>query len=151
MGVISETTNYIINRFQLDTLVNTIAFNDTSIIDTKKENIYPLVSIQLLSKTTSDDLHLLNYRISVLQQRNQDRKVNPSKLMADVNFIDNLNECDDIATRFINYVRRMDVDTNTNIDSLSEIEIVSGYGGGNLDGIRFDLVLSIPNTGYCGG
>jgi hypothetical protein len=41
----SKITNYIINRFQADELVNTISLSDINLIDTKKENIYPLVAI----------------------------------------------------------------------------------------------------------
>ena len=72
------------------------------------------------------------------------------KLMEDENWIDNLNECDSICTRFINHIRRMEIDENINIESLSVLEQLSGYGGANLDGFRFEITLAIPNTGYCG-
>ena|SRR6478609_8572060 len=146
----SEITNYIVNRFKQDELVNTIALSDNGITDTKKESIYPLVTI-VFNQIEIDETEAVkkyDYTISVLQQRNQDRSVNPSKLLADINYIDNLNECDSICTNFINYVRRNELN-NINIET-SVLEHLSGYGGANLDGFRFDCTMIIPNTGYCG-
>jgi len=145
----STVTNYIINRFQSDSLVNTISLSDKTIIDTNKENIYPLVSISFNEKDLSvDDTATYDYTITVLQQRDSRKVEKPSKLMLDENWIDNLNECDSICTNFINYIRRMELD-NINIESLSVLEPLSSYGGADLDGFRFEITLSIPNTGYC--
>lgn len=145
----STVTNYIINRFQSDGMVNTISLSDKTIVDTKKENIYPLVSISFNEKDLSvDDTATYDYTITVLQQRDSRKVEKPSKLMSDENWIDNLNECDSICTNFINYIRRMELD-NINIESLSVLEPLSGYGGADLDGFRFEITLSIPNTGYC--
>jgi len=150
MTNLSEVTNYIVNRFQQDEMVNTIALSDNDIIDTKKENIYPLVTISFNGgEVAEDDLKKYDFTISVLQQRDATRKVKPSKLMDETNWIDNMNECDNICTKFINYIRRMELD-NINIDSLSILEPLNRFGGADLDGFRFDITLSIPNTGYCG-
>lgn len=147
----SKVTNYIINRFQQDEMVNTISLSAIDLIDTKKENIYPLVSISFNEKDLSvDDTATYDYTITVLQQRDNRKVEKHSKLMEDENWIDNLNECDSICTRFINHIRRMEIDENINIESLSILEPLSGYGGDNLDGFRFEITLAIPNTGYCG-
>lgn len=145
--MISQVTNYVVNQFQQDEMVNTISLEA---IDVKKENIYPLVAIELNAITVNDDLILYDYTIHILQQRDSNRKVKTSKLMEETNWIDNLNECNSIAMNFINYVRRLEIDTNINIDSLSELTPLSGFGGANLDGFVFDIVFSMPNTGYCG-
>jgi len=145
--MISKITNYIVNQFQQDELVNTISLEA---IDVKKENIYPLVAIEFNAKTPNDDLLLYDYTIHILQQRDSNRKMKPSKLLEESNWIDNLNECDSIAMNFINYIRRLEIDTNINISSVSELTPLSGFGGANLDGFVFDIVLSVPNTGYCG-
>lgn len=148
----SKVTNYIVNRFQQDEMVNTISLSDINLIDTKKENIYPLVAISFNEKDLSvDETATYDYTITVLQQRDNRKVEKPSKLMEDENWIDNLNECDSICTRFINYIRRMEIDENINIESLSVLEPLSGYGGSNLDGFRFEITLAIPNTGYCNG
>ena len=144
--MISKITNYIVNRFQQDELVNTITLE---VIDVKKENIYPLVAIEFNSKTPNDDLLLYNYTIHILQQRDSNRKMKPSKLLEESNWIDNLNECDSIAMNFINYIRRMEIDENITIIA-TDLEPLSGFGGANLDGFIFDITLSVPNTGYCG-
>ena len=144
----SEITNYIINRFDADELVNTIALNDKEIVDTKKENIFPLVSLFYDGTTPDDDNKLYQFTIYVLQQRDARKETQPSKLMTDTNWIDNLNECESIAMRFINYVRRMELE-NIAIDTISDLEPLSEYGGANLDGYRFEVTISIPNTGFC--
>ncbi len=147
----SKVTNYIINRFQQDEMVNTISLSSIDLIDTKKENIYPLVAISFNEKDLSvDEVATYDYTITVLQQRDNRKVEKPSKLMEDENWIDNLNECDSICTRFINHIRRMEIDENINIESVSILEPLSGYGCANLDGFRFEITLAIPNTGYCG-
>ena len=150
MTNLSEVTNYIVNRFQQDEMVNTIALSDNDIIDTKKENIYPLVTISFNGAEIVEESALKNYdfTISVLQQRDARKEIKPSKLMADTNWIDNMNECDSICTNFINYVNRLELD-NLTIPSLSILEPLNRFGGADLDGFRFDITLSIPNTGYC--
>ena len=148
----SKVTNYIINRFQQDEMVNTISLSAIDLIDTKKENIYPLVAISFNGSVVDEEQSLIiyDYTITVLQQRDNRKVEKPSKLMEDENWIDNLNECESICVNFINYVKRMELD-NINIDSVSiELTPLSGYGGSNLDGYSFDVGFNIPNTGYCG-
>lgn len=148
----SKVTNYIINRFQQDEMVNTISLSAIDLIDTKKENIYPLVAISFNGSVVDEEQYLIiyDYTITVLQQRDNRKAEKPSKLMEDENWIDNLNECESICVNFINYVKRMELD-NINIDSVSiELTPLSGYGGSNLDGYSFDVGFNIPNTGYCG-
>ena len=148
----SKVTNYIINRFQQDEMVNTISLSAIDLIDTKKENIYPLVAISFNGSVVDEEQSLIiyDYTITVLQQRDNRKVEKHSKLMEDENWIDNLNECESICVNFINYVKRMELD-NINIDSVSiELTPLSGYGGSNLDGYSFDVGFNIPNTGYCG-
>ncbi len=148
----SKVTNYIINRFQQDEMVNTISLSAIDLIDTKKENIYPLVAISFNEAVVDEEQSLIiyDYTITVLQQRDNRKVEKHSKLMEDENWIDNLNECESICVNFINYVKRIELD-NINIDSVSiELTPLSGYGGSNLDGYSFDVGFNIPNTGYCG-
>ncbi len=152
---LSDITNYIVNRFQQDEMVNTIALADNNIIDTKKETIYPLVTISFNGTELDEDqsfntsIKKYDFTISVLQQRDASRKVTPSKLMAETNWIDNMNECDSICTNFINYVRRMEIDFPIEWADVSTLEPLNRYGGADLDGFRFDVTFSTPNTGYC--
>ena len=147
--MINAVTLYVIQRFEADDMVHTISLCDNGIIDVKKENIYPLVNIDFLNKTDTNESYSYLFRIHVLQQRDSNRKVKPSKLMADTNYLDNLGDCESIINRFVNYVRRFELDLNATIE-LTTIQKISGYGGANLDGFTFEMTLSIPNTGYCG-
>lgn len=145
--MISVITNYIIDRFQDDAMVHTIALSDTNIVDTKKENIYPLVNIRLLPKNDTNDAYGYGFRIHVLQQRDANRKVKPSKLMQETNFIDNMGDCESICNRFINYTRR--VQDFYTIDASITLNPLTGYGGADLDGYTFDCNISMPNIGSC--
>lgn len=147
--MINAITTYVINLFQADDMVHTISLNDNGIIDTSKENIYPLVDLNFLNKVDTDEAYSYVFRVHVLQQRDSDRKVKASKLMADTNYLDNLGDCESIINRFVNYVRRLELDLNATIE-LTTLQKLSGYGGANLDGFTFEMTLSIPNSGYCG-
>lgn len=146
--MIGNALNYVVNVFKSDDLVHTVEISDEGLIDVAKENIYPIVVIRVISKTDSDEEYAYVFDVAVLQQRDSDRKMHPSKTMEDTNYIDNLNTCDSIVNKFTNFVRRFDIDSNYTI-TLSSIQIISGYGGSNLDGLRFELTISEPNTGYC--
>jgi len=147
--MISKITNYIVNQFQQDELVHTISLEA---IDVKKENIYPLVALKYNGEDENEDGSLLyhDYTIHILQQRDSNRKMKPSKLLEETNWIDNLNECSSIANNFINYIRRLEINENINVVTVSKKEPLSGFGGANLDGFVFDITFSMPNTGYCG-
>jgi len=148
--MINAITLYVIERFKSDEMVNTITLNDRSIVDTKKENIYTLVAINFIDKVDTNDLYNYNFTIHVLQQRDSNRKLKPSKLMEDSNYIDNLADTESICNKFINYIRRMEIDLPLTIENLSSIRSLSEYGVANLDGFVFDITLGLPNTGYCG-
>ena len=150
--MINAITNYIVALFQKDELVNTITFKDNEVVDIEKENVLPLVSIRFTNRSEDPDneLYVYNYKIGIYQQRDTRKVVQPSKLMEDTNWIDNLAECESIANNFVNYIERIEIDENINIDSLSDLLPVSNYASSNLDGFSFDYGLSYPNTGYCG-
>lgn len=92
--MLNKVYNYIIERFKADDMVHTITFNDTFVVDTQKENIYPIVAINLqsISEDVANALNLYTFRIYCLQKRDVQRIMTPSKLMDDTNLIDNLAE-----------------------------------------------------------
>ena len=147
--MISKITNYIIDRFQADEMVHTISLNPINLVDLSKENIYPLVSIKYNGVTSSDDVFLVAFTIHVLQQRDAIKEVQPSKMMEDTNWIDNMNNTFDIAINFVNYVVRMEIDESINVSSIGLLEPLSNFGGANLDGHKFDITFEYPNTGFC--
>lgn len=147
----SKIINYIVERFQSDDLVNTITLSDSLVVDTSKENVYPIVAINYESRSGDSELenHFYNFRILVLQQRDTKPEMKNSKLMDTTNWIDNLNDCESIINRFTNYIERLDVDSNITIETLSDLTPLDNYGGNRLDGFSFDITLRTSNTGYC--
>ena len=45
----SQLLTHIVSIFDAMPLVNTVVFKDDDVLDVEKENVYPLVSIQLLT------------------------------------------------------------------------------------------------------
>lgn len=139
--------NWIVEQFQSNELVNTISIVPTAVIDTNKENIYPLVNIDLIDIETESDYLTYNFNITVIQQRDIKPIKIDSKLMTNTNYIDNINETVSIANRFINVVEKQNNDSNIELQSLSRLKVLKEWGTGICDGVRFDISLSIPNMG----
>lgn len=139
--------NWIVDQFQSNELVNTISIVPTAVIDTNKENIYPLVNIDLIDIETESDYLTYNFNITVIQQRDIKPVKIDSKLMTNTNYIDNINETVSIANRFINVVEKQNNDSNIELQSLSRLKVLKEWGTGICDGVRFDISLSIPNIG----
>ena len=139
--------NWIVEQFQSNELVNTISIVPTAVIDTNKENIYPLVNIDLIDIETESDYLTYNFNITVIQQRDIKPIKIDSKLMTNTNYIDNINETVSIANRFINVVEKQNNDSNIELQSLSRLKVLKEWGTGVCDGVRFDISLSIPNMG----
>ncbi len=139
--------NWIVEQFQTNELVNTISIVPTAVIDTNKENIYPLVNIDLIDIETQTDYLIFNFTIIVIQQRDIKPIKLDSKLMTNTNYIDNINETVSIANRFINVVEKQNNDSNIELQSLSRLKVLKEWGTGICDGVRFDISLSIPNMG----
>ncbi len=139
--------NFIIAEFDANDLVNTISIVPTAVIDTNKENIYPLVNVDLIDIETESDYLTYNFNITVIQQRDIKPIKLDSKLMTNTNYIDNINETVSIANRFINVVEKQNNDSNIELQSLSRLKVLKEWGTGICDGVRFDISLSIPNMG----
>ncbi len=139
--------NWIVEQFQSNELVNTISIVPTAVIDTNKENIYPLVNIDLIDIETESDYLTYNFNITVIQQRDIKPIKLDSKLMTNTNYIDNINETVSIANRFINVIEKQNNDSNIELQSLSRLKVLKEWGTGICDGVRFDISLSIPNMG----
>ena len=139
--------NWIVEQFQTNELVNTISIVPTAVIDTNKENIYPLVNVDLIDIETQTDYLIYNFTVVIIQQRDIKPIKLDSKLMTNTNYIDNINETVSIANRFINVVEKQNNDSNIELQSLSRLKVLKEWGTGICDGVRFDISLSIPNIG----
>ena len=147
MNEISKVYDYVIELFQSNNLVHTISIVPTIEIDNNKENIYPLVNIDLTTSEVDDSIIVLDFEITILQQRNISVIKTDSKLLSNTNFIDNMNETHSIAARFINVLAEHDNDFNIDINSISKLKPLKFWGRNSLDGFQFTISLSIPNSG----
>jgi hypothetical protein len=147
MNETSLIYNWVIAKFQDNELVNTISIVQTSEIDINKENIYPLVNVDLIDVETQPDALIYNFIITVIQQRDIKHIKIDSKLLTNTNYIDNINETVSISNRFINVVEKQNNDSNIELVSVSTQRILKEWGKGICDGVRFNINLSIPNIG----
>lgn len=145
MNELQLLNDYIINHFDNDNLVNTITTVPTINIDANKENIYPLINIDLIRKTTLSDAIIGRYKITVITQRDVQPKKTNSKLLTDTNYWDNINECSAIITKFINKLVRLNNNENIMIDNISDETPLKNWGASGCDGFQFEFDLSIHN------
>ena len=147
MNEISLLNNFVIDFFNNHELVNTISIVPTLEIDFNKENIYPLVNLDLKQTEITNDVIILSYTITIIQQRDIKPIKIDSKLLSNTNFIDNINETHSIAQRFINVLNRQNNPDNIEIQEYSTLRILKEWGMSACDGVQFDIDLSIPNIG----
>jgi hypothetical protein len=146
MNELTLMNSFVIAEFQSNNLVNTMSIVETDSIDLNKENIYALVNLDLTDTEILDDAIIVSYKITIVQSRDVAPRKTDSKLLNDTNYVDNLNETHSIAQRFLNVLRRQNNDGNIELDGLSELSILNNWRSG-LDGVQFDVDLSIPNIG----
>ena len=142
--------NFIVETFNQNPLVNTIVFKDDDVLDMEKENVYPLVSIQLLtSPAPFEDRREFRLGFEILNQRDDRKVATPSKLMSDTNYIDNVGICDSIANNFVMEVLKTHNDFDINIidDGVSEFEPIRKDERNMLDGVRFEATFSMHQNG----
>lgn len=147
MNEISKIYDYVINLFDANEMVNTISIVPTIEIDNNKENIYPLVNADLTNTTIDESIIVVDFEITIVQQRNTSNLKTDSKLLNDTNYIDNMNETHSIATRFINVIEDRDNTDNIELVSLTKLKPLKNWSRNNLDGFQFNVSLSIPNSG----
>lgn len=145
MNETSKINNFTIALFDANELVNTISIIPTNLIDLNKENIYPLVNIEMLTADVQPDVIVFDFRITVVQQRDVRPIKTDSKLLSDSNYLDNINETLSIAQRFINVLTRQNNDYEIEIVNQSNVDFLKEWRGSMLDGVQFTIELSIPN------
>ena len=147
MNELTLLNDFVIGRFDLNPLVNTISIVPTFDLDFNKENIYPIVNIDMTDIDIQTDAFVVTYKITILQQRDIKPIKTNSKLLNDSNFLDNMNETNSIAADFINYLRWKNNDLVVEIQNLTTLTPLKNYKGNGLDGVQFDIDLSIYNRG----
>lgn len=144
---ISNLLNHIVSTFEANPLVNTIVFKDDDVIDVEKENIYPLVSIRLLNSRPELAEKLVSLEFEVLNQRDFIPKAQPSKLMLDTNYIDNIGICDSIGNDFIMEYEKAHNEFDISIESYSQFDPIKKDERNCLDGVKFEVNFSLHQNG----
>ena len=137
-------TQFLVNKFGNNDLVNTISLVETKHIDNNKENIYCLVNIDYLENETREDVIIGRYLITAVQQRDIRPKKTDSKLQLDTNLIDNLGETSAVITKFLNQMRSNKFTNNIQLFSNSRAQ---KYHKNSLDGHQITIELAIANLG----
>jgi len=146
MNELQILNDFLITQFQSQELVNTISIVPTINIDANKENIYPLVNIDLLTSEVLEDAIIASYKVTVISQRDIQPKKTNNKLLTDTNYLDNINETHAICVKFINYVVRLHNDENIMIENLTNtLRPLKNWGASGCDGFQFEFDLSIHN------
>jgi hypothetical protein len=146
----NETTllnNWVIEEFAKNGLVNTISIVPTAEIDMNKENIRPLVNVDMRNSNIQEQVLVFAFTITVVQRRDTLPIKTDSKLLGNTNYLDNINETMSIAQRFINVLTGQNNTLNIEMETLGDIRILKLWNGSDLDGVQFDIELSIPNIG----
>lgn len=130
----NKILNYLVELLQANTLVNTISLRDDDVFDVEKSNIYPLVAMRLISSIKEENrvLTKINFQIRIV--RDFIPKAQPSKLMTDTNYIDNIAICDSIGNDLILDFHKVDNGKNIFIDTYTDFEYTT-----NLDGVNFSI------------
>jgi hypothetical protein len=142
----SILTIFIIDTFDAIPLVNTISLRDDDVIDTEKENVYPLVSIrQIASPAPGLNDRQFTYSFEITNQRDDTKKARTSKLLTDENYIDNMNICDTIGNNFVIEILKSHNDFNITIvdDSVTEFVPIQKDERNSLDGVKFEATFLI--------
>jgi len=147
MNEIYIINDWLIKEFQKNILVNTISTLPTLQMDANISNIYPLVNLDLLDTDITENLISANYRITIVQQRDTKAQATDNKLLVDTNYIDNVSETHSIAHKLLNALLRAHNDLNIEILSQSNLRQLKNWSRNSLDGVQFELELSIPNAG----
>jgi len=140
-------TDFLINKFSENDLVNTVTLVETKHIDNNKENIYGLVNIDYLNSDTLEDAIVATFLITVVQQRDIRPQKTDSKLRLDTNLIDNLGETLSIITRFLNQMRSNNFENNIELFSNTQASKLENFNKNALDGHQITIELAIPNLG----
>lgn len=147
MNEIYIINDWLINELQKNILVNTISTLPTLQLDVNTQNIYPLVNLDLQDTDITESIISANYKITIVQQRDVKPALTDNKLLVDTNYIDNVNETHSIAHKLLNKLLRDHNDNNIEILSQSTLRQLKNWSRNLLDGVQFDLELSIPNQG----
>lgn len=148
MNEIYQTTKLLIDRFK-DNLINTVTYAKSSEIDQNKENIYPLVNIDIIDADLVEGMNYINYKITVVAQRDYENDENIDKGVDGSNMIDNLGETHRVLQIVINSIKNNHNPFDIDIINIGKIFFLKDFGTQRLDGVQISFSLVIENGLVC--
>lgn len=145
MSEISKTSYFVVETLKTNPLVNTITFEKTAEMDWNKQNIYPLVNIDVISSNPTDENVEVTFILTAVQERDVDNEMEADKLFGS-NLIDNLNETHQILNKLLRVILNNHNDDDIDVVQYTNIRFLKNFRGA-LDGSQMDVVLTIPNSG----
>ena len=142
----TELLYYIKELAEADPLVNSVRKEGRLNLDTKKDNIYPLVDIFIGSGTfPSAGVVRLNVQIVCVNERITNKEVDGDPFWGQDNEVDNMNECLEIinriwSTMFRDFKKRKIVASNS-----PTITAIYESFGNVLDGWQINFDVDLPN------
>jgi len=140
-------TQFLVNIFGDNDLVNTITLVESKHIDNNKENIYCLVNIDYLESETLPDAIIASYLITVVQQRDIRPKKTDNKLRLDTNLVDNWAETLAVISKFLNKMQSNNFENHIELFSNTESRKLENFNKNGLDGHQITIELAMPNLG----
>lgn len=145
MNSYAITTQFLIDQFESNSLVNTIIFGAVDTTDLNKSNIFPLVHIWPSNWRLSGNRIEFTYDIAVVSARHIPKKTQTSKIFGD-NLIDNLNQATAILSKELTSLELKRNEYDIILESSTDSKPIIFWEKNLLDGWESTIVLSIQNT-----
>lgn len=145
MNFYAVGTQFLVDLFRQDPLVNTIIFGATDERDLNKTNIFPIVHIMPGPMNIDGNRIEISFDIACVDIRDFRPASSEDKIFGD-NLIDSLNQSAAILVKAVNKVRLKHNPHNIIIESLTSAQPIIFEDKNLLDGFEISVVLSIQNT-----
>lgn len=137
-------TQFLIDEFDQNTLVNTVIFGSPDAKDLNKSNIFPLVHIEPSTLQTDGNRLEIEYIIAVLDVRKTPNTYQTSKIFGD-NVIDSLNVTAAIISKEITKLHLQHNPHDIDLVSSTVAKPILFSDVNLLDGWEVTIVISIQN------
>jgi hypothetical protein len=145
MNQLTQLYYYLKGLAESDSLVNTVL--KVVDIDLKKEQLYPLVNINIISGGfTNGSTVNFNIELACMNIRDINKEVNEDNFWGNDNEVDNHNLAIGVLNRMWLQMYRDFEDNNITASENPTFELGSFEGAKLVDGARLTFVIEVPNT-----
>jgi hypothetical protein len=145
MNQLTTLYKYLKELAEADSLVN--AVSKAVDIDLKKDQVYPLVNINIVSGGfTNGSTVIFNIELACFSQRDINKEVNEDNFWGQDNEVDNHNLAIGVLNRMWLKMYRDFEDNNITASENPTFELGSMEGAKLVDGARLTFIVEVPNT-----